>query len=277
MSAVVSLDSVCVKRGGDIVLEDIAFDVAPGQFVGICGPNGAGKTTLLKAILGLAPITSGTITVLGKQIERREAAQIARSEPKASEVRERRGEHARRGIGYVPQRSAIPEAFPATALDIVLLGRLGGGFSLRVSRADREAALEALARVGIAEHAQRPVGALSGGLQRRVTLAQALVASRALLVLDEPTIGLDLPAEHEFYELLRRLQRELNLAVLAVSHDLVALAGQADQLVCINKRMHVHGHPDEVVHSHALKAAYACEFDFLAGELDHHGRHGPGH
>jgi len=255
MSAVVSLDSVCVKRGGDVVLEDIAFEVAPGKFVGICGPNGAGKTTLLKAILGLAPITSGTITVLG-------------AKP---------GEHARRGIGYVPQRSAIPEAFPATALDIVLLGRLGGGFALRASRADREAALEALARVGIAEHAQRPVGALSGGLQRRVTLAQALVASRALLVLDEPTIGLDLPAEHEFYELLRRLQRELNLAVLAVSHDLVALAGQADQLVCINKRMHVHGHPDEVVHSHALKAAYACEFDFLAGELDHHGRHGPGH
>jgi ABC-type Mn2+/Zn2+ transport system ATPase subunit len=270
-ASVVSLEGVCVKRGDDVVLEDIAFSVQPGQFVGICGPNGAGKTTLLKAILGLLPITSGSISVLGKPVQRRAAAQTARGGPNASGARERAG------IGYVPQRSAIPEAFPATALDIVLLGRLGGGFALRASRADRDAAREALARVGIVEHAQRPVGQLSGGLQRRVTLAQALVASRALLVLDEPTIGLDLPAEHEFYELLRRLQRELNLAVLAVSHDLVALAGQADQLVCINKRMHVHGRPDEVVHSHALKAAYACEFDFLAGELDHHGRHGPGH
>jgi ABC-type Mn2+/Zn2+ transport system ATPase subunit len=252
---VVALEGVCVKRGGDVVLEQIAFAVAPGEFVGICGPNGAGKTTLLKAILGLHPIDAGTIRVLGA----------------------RPGAHARRGIGYVPQRSAIPESFPASALDVVLLGRLAGSFSLRASRADREAALEMLARVGIAEHAQRPVGQLSGGLQRRVTLAQALCASRALLVLDEPTIGLDLPAEHDFYALLRTLQRDLKLAVLAVSHDLVALAGQADQLVCINKRMHVHGRPDEVVHSHALKAAYACEFDFLAGELDHHGRHGPGH
>ena len=252
---VVALEGVCVTRGPDVVLEQIGFAVQPGQFVGICGPNGAGKTTLLKAILGLHAIDSGTIRVLG-------------AKP---------GEHARRGIGYVPQRSAVADAFPASALDVVLLGRLAGGFSLRASRADREAGLEALARVGIAEHAQRPVGELSGGLQRRVTLAQALCASRALLVLDEPTIGLDLPAEHEFYALLRALQRDLNLAVLAVSHDLVALAGQADQLVCINKRMHVHGRPDEVVHSHALKAAYACEFDFLAGELEHHGRHGPGH
>jgi zinc transport system ATP-binding protein len=252
---VVALEAVCVRRGGDVVLEEIGFSVAAGEFVGICGPNGAGKTTLLKAILGLQAIDAGTIRVLGA----------------------RPGAHARRGIGYVPQRSAIPEAFPASALDVVLLGRLGGSFSLRASRADREAALEMLARVGIAEHAQRPVGLLSGGLQRRVTLAQALCASRALLVLDEPTIGLDLPAEHEFYALLRTLQSDLKLAVLAVSHDLLALAGQADQLVCINKRMHVHGHPDEVVHSHALKAAYACEFDFLAGELDHHGRHGPGH
>ena len=255
MSAVVSLENVCVKRGADVVLEDIGFAVEPGEFVGICGPNGAGKTTLLKAILGLVPIDAGSITVLGVPA----------------------GENSRRGIGYVPQRHAFPESFPATALDVVLLGRLASGFAFRASAADRAAALEALARVGIAEHAHRPVGELSGGLQRRVTLAQAICASRSLLVLDEPTIGLDLPAEHEFYALLRTLQKDLGLAVLAVSHDLVALAGQADQLVCINKRMHVHGRPDEVVHSHALKAAYACEFDFLAGELEHHGRHGPGH
>jgi ABC-type Mn2+/Zn2+ transport system ATPase subunit len=255
MSAVVQLEHVSVRRGADTVLEEIGFSVEPGQFVGICGPNGAGKTTLLKAILGLVPIAAGEIRVLG-------------AKP---------GVHARRGIGYVPQRHALPESFPASALDVVLLGRLAGGFALRASAADRAAASEALERVGIAEHAARPIGELSGGLQRRVTLAQALVASRALLVLDEPTIGLDLPAEHEFYALLRTLQRDLGLAVLAVSHDLVALAGQADQLVCINRRMHVHGRPDEVVHSHALKAAYACEFDFLAGELEHHGRHGPGH
>jgi zinc transport system ATP-binding protein len=95
-------------------------------------------------------------------------------------------------------------------------------------------------------------------------------------VLDEPTIGLDLPAEQAFYALLRDLQRELGLAVIAVSHDLLALAAAADELVCINRTMHVHGNPDEVVHSHALLEAYSCEFNFIAGEIAHHeklGRH----
>ena len=124
--------------------------------------------------------------------------------------------------------------------------------------------------------ADRPVGALSGGQQRRVILAQALCATTRLLILDEPTVGLDLPAEQEFYALLHRLQGELGLTVIAVSHDLVALAGEADQLVCINRTMHVHGHPEDVVHSHALREAYSCEFDFLAAEIDHHGRFGPG-
>ena len=101
-------------------------------------------------------------------------------------------------------------------------------------------------------------------------LAQALCASTRLLVLDEPTIGLDLPAEHEFYALLRQLQSELSLSVIAVSHDLVALAGECDELVCINRQMHIHGHPEEVIHSHAIQEAYSCEFNFLAGEIAHH-------
>jgi zinc transport system ATP-binding protein len=127
-----------------------------------------------------------------------------------------------------------------------------------------------------AERADRPVGLLSGGEQRRVLLAQALCASSRLLVLDEPTIGLDLPAEQSFYALLRGL----DMSVIAVSHDLLALASAADELLCINRTMHAHGNPDEVVHSHALREAYHCEFDFLAGEIAHHERlahrHDPG-
>jgi zinc transport system ATP-binding protein len=142
-------------------------------------------------------------------------------------------------------------------------------------RGDREEVLRSLELVGIGDLAARPVGQLSGGQQRRVMLAQALCAGTRLLVLDEPTIGLDLPAEHDFYALLRRLQRELRLTVIAVSHDLVALAGEADELICINRRMHIHGNPEEVVHSHAIREAYSCEFNFLAGELAHHER--PGH
>jgi len=251
---VVNIDGVGVTRDGRAVLEDICFDVAAGAFVGVCGPNGAGKTTLLRAILGLVPLSAGRIEVLG-----RPAAERAR---------------IGNGIGYVPQRHAFPPDFPANALDVVRLGRL----HQRERRAsERRAAEEALARVGIAALAARPVGRLSGGEQRRVTLAQALCASSKLLVLDEPTFGLDLPAEQEFYALVRSLQEELGLAVIAVSHDLLALAGEADHLVCINRRMHIHGQPDDVIHSHALREAYSCEFDFLAGEIAHHeGRaHGP--
>jgi ABC-type Mn2+/Zn2+ transport system ATPase subunit len=252
VAPVVKIEGVSVAREGRVVLEDIRFDVAGGAFVGVCGPNGAGKTTLLRAILGLEPLAAGRIEVLG-----RSAAERA---------------HAGNGIGYVPQRHAFPPDFPANALDVVRLGRL----HRREGRAsERAAAEEALARAGIAELAGRPVGRLSGGEQRRVTLAQALCASTKLLILDEPTVGLDLPAEQEFYALVRRLQRELGLSVIAVSHDLLALAGEADRLVCINRRMHIHGQPDEVIHSHALREAYACEFDFLAGEIAHHEAHAP--
>ena len=244
---VVRIEGVSITREGRLVLEDIRFDVAAGAFVGVIGPNGAGKTTLLRAILGLVPLSAGRIEVLG-----RPAAERAR---------------AGNGIGYVPQRHAFPADFPANALDVVRLGRL----HQRDGRAgERRAAEEALARVGIGGLGGRPVGTLSGGEQRRVTLAQALCASSKLLILDEPTVGLDLPAEQEFYALVRRLQDELGLAVIAVSHDLLALAGEADHLVCINRRMHIHGQPEDVIHSHALREAYSCEFDFLAGEIAHH-------
>jgi zinc transport system ATP-binding protein len=156
-----------------------------------------------------------------------------------------------RAVGYVPQRIDISVRFPASVADVVLMGRYK--------------------EIGTA---RRSVGRLSGGEQRRVLLAQALTASTRLLILDEPTIGLDLPAEQEFYGLLRRLQKELALTIVVVSHDLVALAGEADQLMCINRRMHVHGNPDDVVHSHAIREAYSCEFDFIAGELAHHEHEG---
>jgi ABC-type Mn2+/Zn2+ transport system ATPase subunit len=254
---VVRFESVSIERNGRAVLEDLSFSVRERQVVGIVGPNGAGKTTLLRALLGLVPVTAGHIEVLG-------------GPPGAA-----RGE-----IGYVPQRHAIAAGFPATVRDVVAMGQLGSYAARRregnSSAARRVAAERALARVGMASFADRMVGRLSGGEQRRVMLAQALCASSRLLVLDEPTVGLDLPAEQAFYALLRELQRESGITVIAVSHDLLALASASDELICINRTMHVHGNPDEVVHSHALREAYHCEFDFLAGELHHHERLGRG-
>ncbi len=242
---VVDVAAVSVHRGVEPVLEDISFQLEARQFLGVVGPNGAGKTTLMRAILGLVPVSAGTIEVLG-----------------ARDVRLRGT-----AVGYVPQQVTIPRRFPAAVIDVV---RWGG---LRRERATtRREALGHLERVGIGALASRPVGALSGGEQRRVLLAQALCASQRLLILDEATTGLDLPAEQAFYHLLHELKGELGLAVLAVSHDLLALGGEADRLICINRTMHVHGNPAEVVHSHALQEAYSCEFDFLRGELAHHER-----
>lgn len=247
---VVGLSDVSVDLGGQSVLHGIDFDVHEGEFVGIVGPNGAGKTTLLRTVLGLVSAARGRVEVFGRTPGRNRS-------------------HA---VGYVPQRQSIPGNFPATVADVVMMGRfrdLGTvGFP---GRKDWRRVDESLAMVGILELKGRPVGQLSGGEQRRVILAQALCASTRLLVLDEPTVGLDLPAEHEFYALLRKLMRDLTLTIVAVSHDLVALAGQADELICINHRMHIHGNAEDVIHSHAIREAYCCEFDFLAGELAHHG------
>ncbi len=248
---VLRVRDVCVDRGSTRILENITLTVRAGAFVGLVGPNGAGKTTLLKTMLGLVTPASGSIEIMGRA-------------PSATDG-------APPGVGYVPQRHAIEATFPASVRDIVAMGRMRGlRLFGRTSKADREAVARNLELVGIEELADRPIGELSGGQQRRVMLAQALCASERLLILDEPTIGLDLPAEHEFYALLRRLQSELGLAVIAVSHDLVALAGECDELVCINRQMHIHGQPDDVIHSHAIKEAYSCEFNFLAGEIAHH-------
>ncbi|HYC57173.1 MAG TPA: metal ABC transporter ATP-binding protein [Candidatus Binatia bacterium] len=252
MDAVV-FDRVHVELDGRVVLENISFRVAEGAFLGVIGPNGAGKTTLLRALLGLVPVTSGSIQVLG-----RAPATL--------------GADAH-SIGYVPQRAVVSRNFPATVGDIVMMGRLCCMGRMRLPKStDWHEVARSLGHVGIAHLSDRPIGRLSGGEMRRALLAQALCAGTRLLVLDEPTVGLDLPSELEFYGLLLHLQRELSLTVVCVSHDLLALAGQASELICINRVMHVHGNPEEVVHSHALREAYSCEFDFLAGEIAHHDR-----
>jgi ABC-type Mn2+/Zn2+ transport system ATPase subunit len=251
---VVRFRDVYVDKRDRRVLEGISFDVATGAYVGLVGPNGAGKTTLLRCMFGLVPVSSGTIEILGHPPGRRRVAPA--------------------GVGYVPQRHSIPADFPASVYDVVRMGLLRGSpFLRRAKRDDRATITKNLERVHIPDLAERPVGELSGGQQRRVMLAQALCASTRLLVLDEPTVGLDLPAEHEFYALLRELQSNLSLSVIAVSHDLVALAGECDELICINRQMHIHGNPEDVIHSHAIQEAYNCEFDFLAGEIAHHEGH----
>jgi zinc transport system ATP-binding protein len=245
---IVDVRDLAVAIDGHPVLWNISFSVAPGTFLGIIGPNGAGKTTLLRVLLGLLPQTRGTVTVLGRL-----PTQLGR------------GAHQ---IGYVPQRPEFDPRFPVSVRDVVMMGRACClGLFRFPGRADWQKVDSSIRQVGLAGLESRRIGELSGGEQQRAFLARALCSETRLLLLDEATTGLDLPAQHELYALLQRLRRDLDLTVIAVSHDLLELGAHTDELMCINGTTHIHGNPHTVLHSHQLREAYRCEFDFLSDEV----------
>lgn len=247
MREVVGFRRVWVELGGHVVLEDVTLSVAAGEFVSVVGPNGAGKTTLLRVILGLVRPLRGEVRVFGR--------------PPWALGKER----AR--IGYVPQLEEIDPRFPLRVLDVVLMGRYGAlGWGRRPGREDRRAALRALELVGIADLADRAIGELSGGQRQRAFLARALAAEPELLLLDEPTTGVDPAASESFYELLRRIQ-EGGVTVVMVTHDVGVVSRYVDKVACINRRLVVHGRPEEVVTDSALAEMYGCAALFF-----HHGR-----
>ncbi|MDD5747841.1 MAG: metal ABC transporter ATP-binding protein [Actinomycetota bacterium] len=243
----IRLEHVDVKLGGRTVLENINFSLEPGMFLGVIGPNGAGKTTLLRVILGFVRPSSGNVSVMG----------MSPSELK-SELHH---------IGYMPQQVLFDRNFPVSVLDVVLMGRVCCiGLFKFPSREDRSAALESIKLVGLEGLENRQIGELSAGQQKRAFLARALCKETKILLLDEPTSGLDMPVQQQFMELLDRLKGNLNLSIVFVSHDVNVLARYADELACINRTMHIHGKPKEVLSSERLKEAYRCEFDFLVGQ-----------
>ena len=245
--AVIELRDVWVELDGRLVLEGITFSVEEGTFLGVIGPNGAGKTTLMKVILGLARPSRGEVLVLGL---------------KPGELR-----HELHHIGYMPQQVLFDPIFPVSVYDVVMMGRACCIRPLRFpTRKDREAVRESIRAAGLEGLERRPIGELSGGQQKRAFLARSLCLETRILLLDEPTAGLDAEAQESFLALLGRLKRERGLTVIFVSHDVSVLARFADSLVCINRAMHLHGSPQEVLGSERLEEAYRCEFDFLLGE-----------
>lgn len=234
----VQLTDVSFGYGGDLVLDRVSFAVHRGEYLGLIGPNGSGKTTLLKLILGtLQPTGKGQIALFGV--------------PLAS-FRERWR------IGYVAQKAAsFNSSFPATVEEVVLTGRAPrrGLFRLYTLE-DRQAVREALQKVGMLPLKDRLIGRLSGGQQQRVFIARALVSRPELLILDEPTVGVDVKAEEEFYRLIRELREEMNLTVILVSHDIGAVAHEVTSLACLNRRLYYHGSPEDFGSEDQLCALY---------------------
>jgi len=213
------------------LIDDITFYIPKGEFVCLCGPNGAGKSTFLKSALGLMKRTRGEIKVNGKPLE------------------EMRG-----AIGYVPQRKTFAQDFPATAVELVV-ANLRGKWPIRVSAEEREKARLALVRTGGEKLIDKPLAGLSGGETQRVFLARAMVTNPELLILDEPTAGVDVKGRAEFLELLAGISKSDAIAAILVTHNVAAVTKTAERIVYLEAgRLVAWGLPEELLGHERLSA-----------------------
>lgn len=233
---IVDLYHVCYSYNHERAVEEVSLQVRRGDFLGIIGPNGSGKTTLLRIILGLLHPECGHVRLFGTNL---------------------RSFHNWQRVGYVPQKAAFESRFPASAFEVAISGRSGvAGLGRKFDARDRALALHALETVGMAGEQNRLIGGLSAGQQQRVLIARALASGPELLVLDEPTVGVDLDAQDQFYGLLRRLNRDMQTTLVLVSHDVAVIAKEVTQLACLNRTLVFHGRPEDAVASGAIEQMY---------------------
>ncbi len=238
---ILEVDGVSVRLSGRTILDQVSFQIAPGEFTGLIGSNGAGKTTLFRVILGLQAASAGRVLVQG------------------------RGHASRhRLIGYVPQKFLFDPDVPLRARDLVGLGidaqRLGVP---RPSRSRRALVEEMLHAVDAERFADTRVGKLSGGEQQRILIAHALIARPRLLLLDEPLANLDLRSAHEVVALLARIAREQHIAVLISAHEINPLLPVMDRIVYLAAGRAVSGTTEEVVRADVLSELYGHHVDVL--------------
>lgn len=234
MTVLVETDRLSGAYGpGSLAIEDLSFTVRAGEAIAVLGPNGGGKTSLFRALLGELPVRHGRVSV---------------------------GD----APAYVPQTERSRLDLPVSALDVALMGAYRRTpWYRRVSARDRVAALAALDRVGLRDHARRRYGVLSGGQRQRVLLARALVQDARVLLLDEPLGGVD-PASAERITVLFGELRAEGRAVLVSTHD-VDSARSFDRVLCLNRRQVAFGTPDETLGREVLEATYGAEIVMLDG------------
>lgn len=224
----VRFDNATLGYGRRVVLSGLTFEIPEGDFLGLVGPNGAGKTTILRAILGSLEPMRGTVTL-------------------------------KPGLrfGYVPQRDSVDYGFPLKVIDVVLMGRYDRiGLGRRPKDSDRERAVQALAHVGIAHLADQQLAALSGGQKQRTLIARALVGEPNILVLDEPTNGMDLVSTTQILSLVRDLHERDRLTVLMVSHALNEVANYVNRIALTMEGAFRVGAVDEIVNEQTLTTMY---------------------
>ncbi|NCC87523.1 MAG: ABC transporter ATP-binding protein [Clostridia bacterium] len=241
---IIHIDNLSIYYGQTPAVTGVCLDVSEGEYLGIIGPNGGGKSTLLKSILGLVPISSGTIQIYGNSIEKKRTL-----------------------MGYVPQFAALDKRFPITLLEVVLTGCLKPGLSpfYRYTAKDKERAYELLERVGIANLAKRQISELSGGEFQRMLIARALAVNPKLLLLDEPTASVDAVSRDQIYDLLAELNK--SMTIILVTHDLLAISSHVHRLACLNRHLVYHGEP-ELTES-IVNNLYGCPVDLIAHGVPH--------
>lgn len=213
-NALFSLKNVSYRVDGKDILLGITVDIGRGEYIGIIGPNGGGKTTLIRLMLGLETPTEGTIAV-----------NIAREK-----------------IGYVPQRASSGDVtFPATVLEVVESGV--------ICNDPHQSVHDAMKLTGVTKLSRQRIGTLSGGERQRVMIARALAGNPEVLFLDEPTAAIDPGSQEEFYTFLRKLHDEKKLTIVMISHDTDAISHEVERVLCLNRHLVCHGHPDDVVHN----------------------------
>ncbi|GBF10278.1 metal ABC transporter ATP-binding protein [Tepidibacillus sp. HK-1] len=242
---IIEVKELSFRYGEQHVLKHVNLKVMEGDFVGLVGPNGSGKSTLLKIILGLLEPTSGEVKLFGMPIK------TFKDWPK---------------IGYVSQKAnSFNRGFPATVEEIVETGLYGKvGLFKRLTRQDKNKVMEALEQVGLEEYAKRNIAKLSGGQQQRVFIARAIVSEPQILILDEPTVGVDTESVQKFYQLMGKLNRELGMTLMLVSHDIGMVTEKVTKLACLNKKLFFHGTPHEFeMQRGILEKTYGSEMSLV--------------
>ena len=238
--SIVQLQEVSCGYGSQEVLSQVSLDIMHGDFVGLLGPSGSGKTTLLRTVLGAVDIYRGQVLVEGASTDRK-----------------------RPRVGYVPQLETIDWNFPVTVREVVMMGRtMDNRFFPWYRRQDRMLADEMMERLGISHLARRHIRELSGGQQQRVFLARALVSSPRILLLDEPTSGVDIKTRDDVMHLLHELNHQ-GITIILTTHEINAVAVHLPWVICLNGRVLAEGPPSQVITPETLKLTYGAEMPVI--------------
>jgi zinc transport system ATP-binding protein len=250
-TAIFDLKNLNFNVNGQIILSKISLEIFSGQYIAIIGPNGGGKTTLIRMLLGLEKPSSGEIRIFGKKLKNFKEWHK---------------------IGYVPQRAShVDSSFPATVLDIVKMGRTSQRklFST-FSQDDKDLVHDAMLKMDVLDLTDKMIGTLSGGQRQRVMIARALASKPEILILDEPNTGVDMLSQKSFYALLRKLNKEDNITIVFITHDIGVIADDIARLFTINQKAIICNNPKQTLSCEEMSELYGIEAHLLHNHKHEH-------